>query len=133
MEEMNNLHKSKGNETILVVDDEQMVLKFVEFYLKDLGYNIMTAKDGEEAVNLYKQHIDTIKAVIMDVVMPNKDGIVAYEDLKKINPDANIFLMSGNPNSRSLFDKLPDIPFIPKPFNPYDIAIKIRTSIDGIP
>jgi len=129
---MNNLQHSKGDETILIVDDEHMVLNMLNFYLVDLGYNIMTAKDGEEAVNLYKQHIDTIKAVIMDVVMPNKDGIEAYEDLKKINPDANIFLMSGNPNSRSLFDKSPDIQFIPKPFNPYDIANKIRTSIDGI-
>jgi len=128
---MNDLQLSKGNETILIVDDEHMVRNMLVFYLKDFGYQIMTAEDGEEAVNIFKQHVDTIKAVLMDVAMPDKDGITAYGEMKEINPDANIILISGNPNSRSLLEKTPHIPFIPKPFSPYDIANKIRISIDG--
>ena len=127
---MSDLQNSKGNETILIVDDEHMVRNMLIFYLKDFGYQIMTAEDGEEAIKIFKQHVDTIKAVIMDVVMPHKDGITAYGEMKKINPDANIFLISGNPNSLAQLEKSPTIPFIAKPFNPYDIADKIRASID---
>ena len=122
----------KGNETILVVDDESIVRNLIKVFLKDLGYKVITAVNGEDAVNKFTQHIDTIKVVVMDVVMPIKDGITAYREIKEIKPDAYIFLLSGYQNSHPLLaNKPPEIQIIPKPCRPVDIVKRIRTALEG--
>jgi len=127
---MASLLDYKGNETILVVDDEFMIRDFLTCLLEDLGYKVMISEDGEDAVNRYKQHHDSIKAVIMDVMMPKKDGITAYWEIKEIKADANILLVSGFDNS-TFPHKFTNLPIIPKPFKPEEIVKKIRTTIDG--
>ena len=126
---MASLLDYKGNETILVVDDEMMIRNFLSCLLEDLGYNVMTAEDGDEAVDKFYQHKDSINAVVMDVMMPNKDGVTAYWDMLDMKSDANILLMSGFDNS--VFPhKFTRIPIIPKPFSSEEIVKKIRASLD---
>ena len=82
--------------TILVVDDDEELVKIVEDRLSD--YNIITANNGEEAVAMYKEHNPDI--VVMDIVMPVMDGVTATEEIMRINPDANVIIITGHASSK---------------------------------
>lgn len=118
----------EGNETILVVDDDKKILKLLSNFFDSLGYNVLTAKDGEDAVTTYKQHLYSISMVLMDIVMPGKDGITAYNEIKEINSKADILLLSGY--AADYFDKVPDGDIMQKPFSLIEIVHKIRTILD---
>lgn len=78
---------------ILFVDDDADLLGLNAFMLKNLGYKVVTAKDGEEAVAKFKEISPSI--TIMDIKMPKMDGFDAFFRMKKINPDAKIVLISA--------------------------------------
>lgn len=85
----------KGEGTILVVDDEDLVRSTAGSILKKCGYKVITATDGVNGVEIYEQNKNEIKAVLLDLVMPKKSGEKAYLDMKKINPDVKVLLSSG--------------------------------------
>jgi CheY-like chemotaxis protein len=80
---------------MLVVDDDETVRESVSALLTLLGHEIIQARDGLEAVIIYLSKYDKINLVIMDIVMPNMDGITATKEMKKEHPSAKIILMSG--------------------------------------
>jgi CheY-like chemotaxis protein len=82
-------------ETILVVDDEEILLDITASTLEHNGYKVPTAADGIEATALYARHIDLIRAVIVDMVMPNLDGPSTIKVLTRINPSLRIIAVSG--------------------------------------
>jgi CheY-like chemotaxis protein len=82
-------------DTILIVDDQAEVLDMLSALLDSHGYKIILAEDGQEAVEKYEQHRGGIGLVLMDITMPRKNGVHAYKEIKEINPDAKIILMSG--------------------------------------
>ncbi|MFI5322725.1 MAG: ATP-binding protein, partial [Thermodesulfobacteriota bacterium] len=85
-----------GNgELVLVVDDEEAVLDITKLTLEAFGYQAITADDGAEAVGVYAQNKDNIKAVILDMMMPIMEGSTTIRALKKINPDIKIIAVSG--------------------------------------
>jgi len=84
-----------GIGTILLVDDEEAVLKIGEEMLEALGYRVLTARGGEEAIKIYKEKQDTINMVILDMVMPHIGGGKTYDKLKEINPQVKVLLSSG--------------------------------------
>jgi PAS domain S-box-containing protein len=81
--------------TVLLVDDEDMILEVGKELLETLGYKVLTAKDGKEAVEVYKKKWDKIDLVLMDMVMPNMGGGEAYDRMKEINPRVKVLLSSG--------------------------------------
>ena len=82
--------------TVLLVDDEEIVLAATGQLLQDLlGFNVLTARDGNEAVELYRQHQEKIGVVLLDLTMPRMSGEEAYGELKKINPDVRVVMASG--------------------------------------
>ncbi len=85
----------KGEGTILVVDDEDLVRSTASSILKKCGYKVLTATDGINGVEIYSQKKDEITAVLMDLVMPRKSGEKAYLEMKKINPEIKVLLSSG--------------------------------------
>jgi two-component system cell cycle sensor histidine kinase/response regulator CckA len=117
-----------GTESILLVDDEEMILEVGEELLKALGYQVRTAGSGAEAVELFKEQKDSIDLVILDMIMPGMGGGEAYDRLKEINPDLKALLSSGY----SLDGQAHDIMkrgcngFIQKPFNLTELSAKIR-------
>jgi CheY-like chemotaxis protein len=118
----------RGNETILLVDDESMVLDVGRDILKSLGYTVIAAHGGEEALALYKQNRDRIHLVVLDMIMPGMDGGKTYTHLKKLNPEIKVLLCSGysiNEEVTAIMEKGCN-GFIQKPFNLKEIAIKIR-------
>jgi PAS domain S-box-containing protein len=123
---------SKGAETILLVDDESMILTVGSELLKTLGYTILTAQDGSSAIDLYKNSKENIDLVILDMVMPEMGGGEVFDELKKINPQVKVLLSSGYSlnGQASRIIKRGCVGFLQKPFTLRDIASQLRKIID---
>ena len=85
----------QGTEMILMIDDEDLVLDVGEKFLRFMGYQVLTAKDGEKAIEIYRNHKDKIDLVILDLVMPKMQGEKVFERLREISPDVKILFASG--------------------------------------
>ena len=81
--------------TVLVVDDEDMVREIAAEILQEAGHETLQARDGAEAVDIYREHGDAIDLVLLDVTMPNMDGRECLQALRRINPDVRVVLASG--------------------------------------
>jgi len=117
----------EGSGTILIVDDEEMVLEAGVKMLMRLGYNVLKAGSGIEAVEVYEDNKEAIDLVILDMIMPGMGGGETYEKMKKINPIVKVLLSSGY----SLEGQAAEIlkrgckGFIQKPFNLQKISGKV--------
>jgi CheY-like chemotaxis protein len=87
----------RGTETVLLAEDETEVREFTKKLLEEYGYKVITAASGQDAINEFKAHKDKIQLLLLDVIMPNKNGREAYEEIKKIRPDIRALFMSGYP------------------------------------
>lgn len=118
----------KGDETVLLVDDEENSLDAGIKILQLLGYDVLGARGGKEAINIYKENKDKIALVILDIIMPDMGGRAVYESMKEINSDLKILLTSGyildEEWSQILENKRDD--FIQKPFSINELSVKIR-------
>jgi signal transduction histidine kinase/ActR/RegA family two-component response regulator len=81
--------------TVLVVDDEESVREISAFMLETAGFDVITAKNGFEALEMYLQHADVISCVLLDLTMPHMDGIKVFEQLREIRDDVRVVLASG--------------------------------------
>jgi len=84
-----------GTETILLVDDEAVVRDLNKVLLEKKGYNVLSAEDGEEAISVYRSNRDKIDLVLLDMIMPKKNGAEVFYELKKMNPDVKVIIVSG--------------------------------------
>jgi CheY-like chemotaxis protein len=122
----------KGNETILVVDDEDYILEACEAMLIKLGYNTILVNSGEEAVEIFRSDNGGIDLIILDMVMPGMDGLTVYEHLKEIKPDVKVILSSGYSLTgvvKEILDKGCD-EYIQKPFSLSQISRITRELLD---
>jgi two-component system cell cycle sensor histidine kinase/response regulator CckA len=124
----------KGNETILLVDDEDMVIDATSEMLETLGYSVNVARSGEEAIVFCRKNNDIIDLVILDIVMPVMNGSEAYSILKKINPQIKVLLSSGYSVNESVTKMLDNgcQGFIQKPFNLIQLSQKVREVLDKL-
>jgi PAS domain S-box-containing protein len=122
----------KGAETVLLADDEEFVRQVSERLLESLGYQVLLARDGKEAVELYKKKREDIDLVLLDIVMPNMGGSEAYDRMKEVNPDIKVLLLSGHTLDAQATDMLERgcDAFIQKPFNMNKLSGKIREVLD---
>ena len=123
----------KGTETILLVDDEEMIIEVNQEILKALGYKPMIARTGKQAVEIYKNSKDKINMVILDMIIPGMSGGEAYYSLKKIDPKIKVLLSSGYSISGQAAEILERgcNGFIQKPFKLRELSVKIRNVLDG--
>ena len=118
-----------GRETILIVDDEPSIVDVTRDMLQTLGYDVLTAGSGQEAVRLYWEHSDRIDLVILDMVMPGMGGGDTFDLLKTIRPSVQVLLFSGY----SVEGKIQQLlekgcrGFLPKPFSMAELSAKVRT------
>ncbi len=122
----------KGEGTILLVDDEEMILDVGERWLKRLGYKVLKAQSGKEAIEVYEKNKARIDLVILDLVMPGMGGGETYDRLKEIDPDVKVLLSSGysiNGQAQKILERGCD-GFIQKPFNMRDVSQKIGEMLD---
>ena len=117
-----------GNETILLVDDEDMILEVGVAIFNRLGYKVLSARGGERALEIYRDQADDIDLVILDMIMPDMSGEKLHDALKTINPKVKILLSSGySIDDAALNSMLKDCSgFIQKPFDIAMIAQKLR-------
>jgi two-component system cell cycle sensor histidine kinase/response regulator CckA len=94
-EQIQLFHLLDSVDTILLVDDEEIVQITIKRILKKLGYSVFTADNGKEAIELYKQFKNEINLILLDLAMPVMSGDDALTEILKINPDAKIILFSG--------------------------------------
>lgn len=121
-----------GTETILLVEDEELLIESVCHLLKSKGYKVYTAIDGKEAVKLYEQHKQKIDLVITDMGLPGITGKDVFKKLREMNPGVKVVLASGffEPEIKSELLKAEASGFIQKPYIPDDILRIIREMLD---
>jgi two-component system cell cycle sensor histidine kinase/response regulator CckA len=121
-----------GNETILFVDDEDVIIDVNREILESLGYKVVAAKSGQEALEVYRKLQGKISLIILDMIMPGMDGEATYDSLKKVNPEVRVILSSGyskNEQARAILEKGCQA-FIQKPFSISDLSMTIRQVLD---
>lgn len=122
-----------GRETILLVDDEAIVLDVWTQILEQLGYHTIKADNGEEALEIYENNLERIDLVILDMVMPEMGGGETYDRLKIANPGVKVLLSSGyslDGQAREIMNRGCD-GFVQKPFKPEHLSRKIREILDS--
>ena len=122
----------KGQETVLLVDDEEMIIDVGRGLLGELGYTVMAARSGPEALEVYRQNSGRIDIVIMDMIMPGLGGGETFDRLKRINPNVKVLLSSGysiNGQASKIMERGCD-GFIQKPFTLMQLSAKIREILD---
>jgi PAS domain S-box-containing protein len=114
----------KGEETILLVDDEEQVRRVAKDQLEYLGYKVLIASDGIEAVDIYKKEKEKIDLILLDMVMPDISGKETFQALKHIGPDIKVILISGFSQNGKAAEILNGgaMGFIQKPFKLYDLS-----------
>ena len=116
---------------ILVVDDEPLVRGAVSRMLAELGYNVLSAADGKQAVDLYRKLGGEIGLVIIDMVMPEMNGGECFRALRALNPDVKAILSTGGPGDRSLQDILGEgnVAFVQKPYEVRQLAEAVKLAL----
>jgi PAS domain S-box-containing protein len=117
----------RGTGTVLLVDDEEIILEVGQELLEAMGYGVLTAKDGEEAIEVYRKNRDNIDIVVLDVVMPGMGGGEAYNRMKEINPDIKVLLSSGysiDGEASKILERGCNS-FIQKPFTMKELSVEI--------
>jgi len=122
----------KGSESILLVDDEHVVIDVGKELLEELGYEVLLARSGREAIEIYEENKEKMDLVILDMIMPDMSGGDTYDRLKEINPDIKVLLSSGY----SIDGQATEIlnrgceGFIQKPFDIKQLSQKLREILD---
>jgi len=122
-----------GNETILLVDDEEAIRELGKSVLTSFGYTVLMASDGETALDVYRERKEEINLVILDIIMPGMGGRKCLEELLKINPELRIMIASGysmNGPSKEVL-KAGAKGFIGKPYNINQILKAVRETLDN--
>ncbi len=118
----------KGSGTILLIDDEKMIIEVGRELLKELGYDVLVAASGSEAVEVFQSRHKEIDLVIMDMIMPGMGGGETFDRLKEIDPQVRVLLSSGysvNGQATKILRRGCD-GFIQKPFNMHQLAEKVQ-------
>ena len=122
----------KGKETILFIDDEEIVMNIGSKIIEKLGYKVIRALEAEKAIEIYKENCDDIHMVVLDIIMPEMDGGEVFDKIREINPHAKVLLSSGysiDGQARSILDRGCN-GFIQKPFSISALSEKIREIMD---
>jgi CheY-like chemotaxis protein len=122
----------KGSEIVLLVDDEEIITSVGKTMLEKLGYSVILADSGEHAVDTVKRNADQIVLVILDLIMPGRDGSKTFDDIRAIKPTLPVILSSGYAMNEQVIEIMQRgcNGFIQKPFNISDLSQKVREILD---
>jgi two-component system cell cycle sensor histidine kinase/response regulator CckA len=122
----------EGTETVLIAEDDVGVRVSIKETLKGFGYKVIEAVDGEDAIEKFNKNKDRVQLILLDVIMPRKNGNEAYEAMKKVMPDIKVIFMSGYTadiiQKRGLLKD--EFNFILKPVSPTELLRKLRQVLD---
>ncbi len=123
---------TKGTETILLVEDDPDIREMIETILQRVGYTVIKAVDGEDAVDKYRENKDRVQMVLSDIVMPKMNGVEAYKEMMQENPDVKVLFMSGYPDEVLKAKGIADIGLnlVYKPVERKALLLRVREMID---
>lgn len=125
-------HVKGGNETILFAEDNPDIRSIAREILGMYGYTVLEAEDGEDAIRKFKEYQHLVDLLVLDVVMPAKNGNEAYEEIKAMRPDIPAIFVSGYTGdivlNKGVSGKTAD--FVPKPISPNTLLAKVREVLD---
>lgn len=121
-----------SGQTVLLVEDEEMLLDLLQTLLEENGYRVLTARDGQEAVDVYTRFCDRISIVLSDMGLPKLGGWEAFHQMKALNPSVRCILASGyfDPDLRSQMIQEGALDFVQKPYVPNVILARIGEAIN---
>ena len=120
----------RGSATILIVDDEDVVLRMAQSTLERYGYQVLVAVNGREAVDIFKQQPDRVALVLLDMTMPVLSGEETLHELKRIRPNVRVIASSGYNEVEALRRFGQGVRgFLQKPYRAAQLAEKIKTSL----
>jgi len=124
-----------GSETVLIVEDEELLRELLESLLESKGYTVLKASDGADAIEVYTKHQEQIGLVLTDVGLPKLGGSEVFFRLRALNPQARILLASGylEPALREKLAQAGANGFVQKPYVPVEILKLIRATLDQKP
>ena len=124
-----------GQETILLVEDEEAVRSFAARALKLRGYQVLEAAGGEEALDVVRRHAANIHLLITDVVMPNMDGPTLVRAIRRLRPEIAVIFMSGYAEEafRRNDENAAVLHFLPKHFGLKQLAAKVKDVLSAEP
>ena len=113
-----------GTGTILVVDDEDIIRQLLTEMLQEMGFRILSACDGLEALEIYHANWQAIDLVIMDLIMPRLSGKETFHAMREINPDAQVILATGYSRETTIQEALEEgiVGFLQKPFGTEELS-----------
>jgi PAS domain S-box-containing protein len=122
-----------GSGTILLVDDEESVRAVAEAHLRSMGFDVVHASDGLEALERFKAGRGTIRAVLMDLTMPHMDGTETFRELRRLDPQCPVVLTSGYNEQEAIqdFQGKGLAAFVQKPFQRADLVQALRKALGG--
>jgi len=120
-----------GEETILIAEDHEGLREIARQTLSQLGYHVLVAVDGEEAVEMFRIHHATIDLVLLDVVLPKLSGPEAYSCMNKERPGLPVLFTTGYSPDTSMLRSVQqqELPLLQKPYTPRDLARKVREAL----
>ncbi|MBT6146595.1 MAG: response regulator [Gemmatimonadetes bacterium] len=119
-----------GRERILIVDDEEMIRAVIGRILERLGYTVVLAQDGPSGVARYQEGLDQIDLVLLDLSMPQMSGIEVLEQIRQLNPDVRVIILTGYAAQEAA---RAGVPVVQKPVNASRLAQALRETLDGEP
>ena len=122
----------KGSETVLFVDDEDMIIEVAGELFEQLGYKVLIARSGKEAIETYEKNKEQVDIVLLDMIMPDMSGSDTYDRMKELDPDIKVLLASGysiNGQATEIMDRGCN-GFIQKPFKMKELSQKLREILD---
>jgi len=123
----------KGSGTVLVVDDEEGVRLVASDLLKSMGFDVLLAEDGLDALTRYQAATTPVRAVLMDLTMPHLDGVETFRELRRLDPECRVVLTSGYNEQEAVHDFLGKglAGFVQKPFQRIDLMNALRKALEG--
>ena len=121
-----------SGELILIVDDNTEILHTNKEVLESLGYQVLIASDGLEAVERFAANKETVQLIIMDIVMPKMGGVMAFECIKEMSPDAKVIFATGYDMDEALKSEMPSVEYevLSKPYDIIQLSKLVRTKLD---
>ncbi len=132
-EGIEKIRATKGNETVLLAEDDEYVRSMVSMSLEKTGYIVLEASSGQEAVTVFRKNKDKIDLLLFDLAMPVKDGLIAYREIYKLNKHVKIAFLSGHSaldyRVKGIIDE--GYAFVSKPVSQKNLLLTIRKVLDS--
>ncbi|MGD0909958.1 MAG: response regulator [Candidatus Acidiferrales bacterium] len=123
-----------GTETILIAEDHEGIRETAETVLKSLGYRVLLSSDGEEAVAMFSAHRDDISLVVLDVIMPRRNGAEAYAAISAMKPGVSAIFATGYSNETAALAEIVErgVAVLRKPYSPRTLCRRVREVLDRV-